>query len=46
MYIIRKEFYCTQLRCPAGFIGQRCETRDRALVGRITQGDEETETGG
>ena len=32
-----------RFRCPPGFIGERCQTRDRALSGRITQGGEESE---
>lgn len=33
------------LRCPAGFDGERCETRNSALSGRANQDDEALQTG-
>ena len=30
------------ISCSQGFIGQRCETQDRAVTGRSTQDDSQT----
>jgi len=33
---------CGFVRCPRGFIGQRCETRDRSVTGRSSQDESQT----